>query len=194
MLLIFSWKASPDKWFINTKWSIYSCSKMSQILFSFTLFLYWWYVVFPDYEWYFYAPWIFMAVIISTYGIPPHSNDRKKELGSVYSLPIKLIKMFCKMVKHDNAVNWKQLITRRNVCAHLVLHWTFTVAIKQHPFVTANSEFCSILLLSPLICLCACSLLLEGLSSSLLWEAVTVVQECSRIAVWMLSSPFHRQY
>ena len=46
-----------------------------------------------------------MAVIISTYGIPPHSNDRKKELGSVYSLPIKLIKMFCKMVKHDNAVN-----------------------------------------------------------------------------------------
>ena len=137
MLLTFSWKASPDKWFINTKWSIYSCSKMSQILSSFTLFLYWWYVVFPDYEWYLYAPWIFMAVIISTYGIPPHSNDRKKEVGSVYSLPIKLIKMFCKMVKHDNAVNWKQLITRRNVCAHLVLHWTFTVAVKQHPFVTA---------------------------------------------------------
>lgn len=28
--------------------------------------------------------------------IPPYSNDTKKEVGSVYSLPIKLIKMFCK--------------------------------------------------------------------------------------------------
>lgn len=60
----------------------------------------------------------------------------------------------------------------------LFYNWTFTVAIKQHPFVTTNSEFCCILLLSPLICLCACSLFLEWFGSSLLWEAVTVAQEC----------------
>lgn len=37
-----------------------------------------------------------MAVIIFIKGTLPHSNDREKEVGSVYSLPIKLIKMFCK--------------------------------------------------------------------------------------------------
>lgn len=34
------------------------------------------------------------------------------------------------MVKHDNAVNLKQFITRRNVCAHFVLQLNFYCGYK----------------------------------------------------------------
>jgi hypothetical protein len=53
--------------------------------------------------------------------------------------------MFVAMVKHDNDVNLKQLIIEGMFALILLNNCTFTVAKKQHLFVTTNIEFCYIL-------------------------------------------------
>lgn len=128
--------------------------------------------------------------------------NRDKEVGSTNILRIKQIKrfvflllllcLFTEMLKDGDAVNLNSAAhLRRNICTPLVLPLNFHCCCKTASL--CYYKYCCFLLLSPLICLCACLLLLEGFSSSL-WEAVTAAQQYTSIGVSIHTPPPIKAY